>query len=291
VALIALFAALLGACGEKGGSTTTRTSGVLRTKGGVEMVLLPGGAFEMGSDTKEEVDEPRHRVCVSSFYMDRQEVTQEEYERLVGKNPSMWKEKRNPVEQIRWTQAAAYCNARSREEGLRPAYDLATLECDFTADGYRLPTEAEWEYACRAGTKTAYPFGNDPARLGLHAWFKENALRSPQPVAQKLPNPWGLYDMHGNVWEWCNDFYQEDSYRRSPEKDPRGPEKGETRVLRGGSWNSRASQCRSSYRDQEYPDFKDVCFAADRHGFIGFRCVRSCRASEKPASPEAAQSR
>jgi len=262
-------------CGEKGGTPSKATAPpVVKAKSGIEMVLLPAGWFEMGSDAREEVDEPPHRVFVSSFYIDRTQVTQEEYERRMGKNPSFWRDKACPVEQTRWANAAAYCNARSRAEGLRPAYDLAALECDFSADGYRLPTEAEWEYACRAGTATAWFFGSNPAKLGEFAWFKGNAARSPQPVGQKRANPWGLFDLYGNVWEWCNDFYQEDYYRKSPERDPHGPAKGETRVVRGGSWNSAAGKCRSSYRDQEYPDFKDVCFAADRHGFIGFRCVK-----------------
>jgi len=237
------------------------------------MVLIPGGWFEMGSDDPDATDETPHKVYVSPLYMDRCEVSQAEYERVMGENPSRWKGKQSPVEQVRWYQAAKYCNARSKLEGLQPAYDPKTWECNFEADGYRLPTEAEWECAARAGTAAKYCFGDNPAPLKNYAWFKENCPRKPGPVGQKRPNPWGLCDVYGNVWEWCNDFYQEDYYPQSPEKDPRGPKSGETRVLRGGGWSSRADECRSSYRNYEDPGYRDVCFGKDVHGFIGFRCV------------------
>jgi len=158
--------------------------------------------------------------------------------------------------------------------GLRPAYDPKTWQCDFEADGYRLPTETEWEYAARAGTRTDRYFGNDSSRLSRHAWFKENSTRGPQPVGLKEPNPWGLHDVYGNVWEWCHDFYAEDYYRHSPERDPRGPATGQNRVVRGGCWNSRPDMCRSAYRHYEDPRYTDVCFGKDVHGFVGFRCVR-----------------
>jgi len=281
-----LLAFVLPSCGEKGASPL-RTPTIVSAKSGVEMALVPGGSFTMGSDRNEEGDEPAHTVFVSPFCIDTHEVTQAEYERLMGKNPSLWKDPKNPVEQIRWSQAAAYCNARSREEGLRPAYDEKTGACDFAADGYRLPTEAEWEYACRAGTTTTWFFGNSPAELGDYAWFRDNCMRTPQTVGQKLPNPWGLYDLYGNVWEWCHDYYAEDYYLRSPEREPRGPEKGNTRVIRGGAWSSKANQCRSAYRDQEYPQFTDVCFAADRNGLIGFRCVRPAPPAPPARTPRA----
>jgi sulfatase modifying factor 1 len=244
---------------------------------GVEMVLIPGGWFQMGSAENLEEDEPRHKVYVDSFYIDKHEVTQADYERVMGTNPSRWKAERNPVEQIRWAQAVQYCNARSRLEELRPAYDPETWQCDFQAEGYRLPTEAEWECAARAGTEAIYFFGDGPAQLKQYAWFKENCTRQPQPVGSKDPNPFGLHDMYGNVWEWCHDFYEEDYYRHSPAKDPRGPEKGATRVVRGGCWDSRPDQCRSAYRNYEDPGFTDVCFGKDIHGFVGFRCVRRPR--------------
>ena len=122
----------------------------IKTKSGVEMMLIPAGWFVMG-DKQGEVDEILHKVYIDSFYIDKYPVTQEEYEKVMGENPSRWKGSKNPVEQIRWSDAVKYCNARSRLEGLQPCYDLETWECNFDANGYRLPTEAEWEYACRAG--------------------------------------------------------------------------------------------------------------------------------------------
>jgi formylglycine-generating enzyme required for sulfatase activity len=243
----------------------------IKTKSGVEMILVPGGAFTMG-DKQGDVDEEPHEVYIDSFYIDKYPVTQEEYEKVMGENPSRWKGRKNPVEQVRWSDAVKYCNARSRREGLQPCYDLETWECNFDANGYRLPTEAEWEYACRAGTKTSYSFGDDSKKLRNYAWFKENSSGRPRPVGQKLPNPWGIHDMYGNVFEWCNDFYKVDYYQESPEKNPRGPESGDTKIVRGGSWNSPPDKCRSSYRYNENPGYSDVCFGYD---IYGFRCVRN----------------
>jgi len=221
---------------------------------------------------ENEVDAKPHQVVVSSFYIDKHLVTQAEYQTVCGKNPSRWKAGRNPVEQVRWSDAVRYCNARSRLEGLKPCYDLQTWECDFSANGYRLPTEAEWEYACRAGTKTTFFFGNSPSKLRSYAWFDENSGGKPQPVGQKQPNPWGLYDMYGNVWEWCNDFYKVDYYHQSPEEDPKGPKTGETKVVRGGAWKFSTESCRSGYRYNENPGYVDACFGYD---IYGFRCVRN----------------
>ena len=268
--VLALVACMLAGCRRQQGKAPP----VVRTSSGVEMVLVPGGRFVMGSHRTDETDETAHRVYVSCFYVDRREVTQEQYEKLMGKNPSRWKGKDHPVEQIRWADAARYCNARSRAEGLEPAYDPKTWKCSFDADGYRLPTEAEWEYAARAGTQMAYFFGTGPSQLARHAWFKDNADRGPRAVGRKRPNAWGLHDVYGNVWEWCNDYYAEGYYRESPERDPTGPAAGKTRVVRGGCWNSRPNQCRSAYRYNEDPGYTDVCFARDVHGFVGFRCVK-----------------
>lgn len=245
----------------------------LTTAGGIEMVALPGGWFEMGGSA-DEPDQQLHKVFVSPLAIDKYPVTQQEYEKLMGANPSHWKESSNPVEQIRWRDAAAYCNARSRAEGLPLAYDPKTWQCDFQSDGYRLPTEAEYEYALRAGTTTAYFFGDSPADLPRYAWFKANSTRGPHPVGKKPANPWGLCDMVGNVWQWCNDYYQEDYYKESPDHDPRGPASGEGRVLRGGCWNSRPDDLRSAYRNFETPAYTDICFAKDVNGQVGFRCVR-----------------
>ena len=209
--------------------------------------------------------------------MDKHLVTQEQYQNIMGDNPSRWKADKNPVEQVRWSDAVKFCNARSRLEGLQPCYDLETWQCNFEANGYRLPTEAEWEYACRAGTQTTYFFGNDVSKLGDYAWFDKNSGGHPQPVAQKRPNPWGLYDMVGNVWQWCNDFYQVDYYQQSPRENPRGPKEGENKVVRGGAWKFSGDNCRSGYRYNEAPGYVDVCFGYD---IYGFRCVRNA-----PVSP------
>lgn len=238
------------------------------------MVRIPGGVFTMGD--ADEVDAPLHEIEISAFLMDRHLVTQAQYQKLMGTNPSRWKAESNPVEQLRWSDAVRFCNKRSESEGLTPCYDLETLKCDFEADGYRLPTEAEWEYACRAGTTTAYFFGDSPAEVGDYAWYERNSGGHPRPVGEKKPNPWGLYDLAGNVWEWCHDFYAVDYYQAAPRKDPRGPEEGTNKVLRGGAWRFSADNCRSGYRYNEDPGQADVCFGYD---IYGFRCVR--RASQQ----------
>lgn len=238
------------------------------------MVVILGGRFTMGD--KDEPDAPLHEVVVSSFLMDTHLVTQEKFQRLMKTNPSRWKGDQNPVEQLRWGDAITYCNRRSEAEGLEPCYDLKTLQCRFEATGYRLPTEAEWEYACRAGTTTAYFFGDNPGKLGDYGWFEKNAGGHPRPVGQKQPNPWGLFDIVGNVWEWCNDFYKVDYYPESPRENPRGPAEGQNRVLRGGAWRFSADNCRSGYRYNENPGQSDVCFGYD---IYGFRCVRTLTGS------------
>jgi len=246
---------------------------IIKTAGGVEMVLIPGGWLSMGSNGGDPDEVPIHKVWVDPFLIDRYEVTQEEYIKFVIGNPSRFKDPKRPIEQVRWLEAAFYCNARSLSEDLEPCYDEETGVCNIQANGYRLPTEAEWEYACRAGTDTEHSFGSRRSMLKNFAWFKENANEKTQLVGQKKPNAWGLYDMHGNVTEWCNDKYDEDYYQDSPERNPRGPADGEKYVLRGGAWNSSASACRSAYRTGESPgSFSDSCFA---HPDIGFRCVRN----------------
>ena len=233
------------------------------------LVQIPAGKFLMGD--KDEVDAPPHEVVISSFLMDRHLVTQEQFQKLMGTNPSRWKGDKNPVEQLRWSDAVKFCNQRSEQEGLQPCYDPKTLQCNFDATGYRLPTEAEWEYACRAGTTTAYFFGDSPARAGDFAWFDKNSGGHPRPVGQKQSNPWGLHDITGNVWEWCHDFYKVDYYQESPRENPRGPNEGQNKVLRGGAWRFSADNGRSGYRYNESPGSADVCFGYD---IYGFRCVR-----------------
>jgi formylglycine-generating enzyme required for sulfatase activity len=252
------------------------TPETIKTKSGVEMVLIPAGSFEMGSKQGRDEEKPAHKVWIDSFLMDKYEVTQEEYEKLGEDfdppfaNPSHFKGAKLPVEQIKWGDAARFCNARSRAEGLTPCYK-DDFTCDFTADGYRLPTEAEWEYACRAGSSGDYSFGNEARQLGDYAWLVDNSGKKTHPVGQKKPNAWGLYDMHGNVAEWCQDAYDKEYYKGSSDKNPRGPGEGKDYVLRGGSWKSPGDELRSAARQGSPPGFSDACLARDA---IGFRCVR-----------------
>ena len=243
---------------------------------GPEMVSIPGGRFQMGD--KRQPDAKPHMVEVSPFFMDSTLVTQGQYQKVMGANPARWKGNNNPVEQVRWSDAVKYCNKRSELDGLQPCYDLKTWKCNFDNDGYRLPTEAEWEYACRAGTSSLYFFGDDPSKLGDYAWFDKNSGGRPRPIGQKKPNPWGLYDICGNLWEWCNDFYKVDYYPESPPTDPRGPDTGQTKVVRGGSWKASAEMCCSAYRYNENPGYVDVCFGYD---IYGFRCVRKITGASK----------
>lgn len=275
----AALAALVLACAgcEKRKPADDARPRTIKTKSGIEMVAVPGGWFMMGGGSADQSDQPAHRVYVSAFHIDKYEVTQAEFKRRTGRSPSLREEDGAPVDHIRWRDAAAYCNARSRAEGLPVAYDGGSWTCDLRCEGYRLPTEAEWEYAARAGTTSVYFFGDDTARLGDYAWCSENYRGRTQAVGRRKPNPWGLYDVYGNVWEWCGDFYDEHYYRRSGEKDPTGPDSGRYRVVRGGSFSSRPAQCRSAYREYEKPAFTDACFRRSVSGFCGLRCVRRPR--------------
>ena len=241
--------------------------------GAAEMVPIPGGSFTMGN-ANGNADEKPHTVTVSPFLIDRYEVTQGEYAALTGTNPAKFKGNTLPVECLRWHDAARFCNARSKKEGLKPCYNEETWECDFSADGYRLPTEAEWEYACRAGGADALPKGD----LKQYAWMRANSQEKTHPVGSLKPNAWGLFDMYGNVAEWCNDWY-------APEpaggNDPRGAEKGEKKVLRGGSWKDRPKRISASRRDQDDPATADICQGYDNYGF---RCVRRAKETKSAAT-------
>jgi len=262
--------------------TTAEPGTALTTPSGVEMVYLPGGEFIMGSDQGASDEAPAHRVRVSAFFIDKYEVTQEMLASVQLPNPSHWQDDpRNPVERVRWRDAKQYCNERSILEKLTPCYDEKTpdWDCDDSANGYRLPTEAEWEYACRAGTDGAFDFGSTD-KLRQFAWFADNAMERTHAVGSKKPNHWGIHDLYGNVSEWCEDVYSPTYYSRSAATDPRGPEnsgKDVRRVLRGGSWKASAAMCRATARQGERTGDSDACFYTD---YCGFRCVRTARPEE-----------
>ena len=205
---------------------------------GMVLVGLPAGEFFMGS-AKEDADataceKPLHRVCIArGFYLGKYPVMQHEYAAVMGENPSENKGKTLPVDSVSWEHAVKFCERLSAKAGML----------------VRLPTEAEWEYACRAGTQTSYYFGNHAGALGAHAWFADNSEGQGHSVGQKKPNAWGFHDMLGNVWEWCADWFDERYYASSPERNPTGPASGKTRVIRGGSWDDFAGLLRCAIRD------------------------------------------
>lgn len=256
-------------------SPTASAPKEMQTKLG-PMVCLPAGEFVMGDDHGNPDETPVHKVKLSAFWMDEFEVTHEMFAKVQLPDPSHWQDNpAKPVEQVRWRDAKQFCNERSRFEGLTPCYNEKTRDwdCDYSANGYRLPTEAEWEYACRAGTDTAYDFG--PAdKLRQYSWFAEDSDQKTHAVGQRKPNGFGIYDLYGNVSEWCEDVYDPTYYRESPELDPRGPlspGKDVKRVIRGGNWKASANQCRAAFRQGERTGDTDACFSTD---FCGFRCVR-----------------
>jgi len=222
---------------------------------GMKLVLIPKGTFQMGSPIEEEGgcdDEEQHQVTISKdYYLGVTEVTQGQYEKVMGSNPSRFQKRAirksdssmYPVENVSWEEAVEFCKKLSDLPEEKQAGRV-----------YRLPTEAEWEYACRAGNTTAFSFGESSKSLGDYAWFFENSWFASHPVGQKKPNNWGLYDMHGNVWEWCSDWY--DEYPKGSVSDPTGPKEGSFRVLRGGGWFYVAARCRSAVRSSFSPSFR-----------------------------------
>ena len=204
-----------------------------------DMVFVKGGTFLMGStDGGQSTEKPVHDVTLDKFYIGKFEVTQEEWQAVMGNNPSLFKGNNLPVEQVTWYAAVEYCNKRSKKEGLTPCYSGSGDEttCNFDAHGYRLPTEAEWEYACRGGENSRnYTFSgsSNPDEV---AWHEINSGLKPHPVGQKKPNEIGIYDMSGNIWEWCWDWYDDNYYKNSPPTNPRGPASGKLRCYRGGGF-------------------------------------------------------
>ena len=241
------------------------------------LVLIPAGPFSLGNtgSYEGEYDEkPPVTIIISKpFYISKYEITQQQYKAVMGNNPSEFKGDDLPVEQVSWYDALNFCNALSQSEGLTPCYTIngTKVTCDFDANGYRLPTEAEWEYSAKAGTKTDFYSGkltysgNSPIDPSLDkiAWYSANSSNATHPVGQKAPNAFGLYDMSGNVWEWCWDRYAE--YPSKETKDYQGPEIGTYRVYRGGGWRNLAWYCRSTNRDRNYLD--------DKNNSLGFRVV------------------
>ena len=252
------------------------------TSSGAEMVALPAGEFLMGSDRGNPDEAPAHKVKISAFLIDKFEVTHAMFTKAQLPNPSHWQDNpKKPVERVRWRDAKLYCNERSLLEKLRPCYNEKTpdFDCDYAASGYRLPTEAEWEYACRAGTDGPYDFGQ-PDKLRQFAWFADNATDKTHAVGEKKPNRWGIYDLYGNVSEWCEDVYSPTYYKDSPPVDPTGPPnpgKDVKRVMRGGSWKASADMCRATLRQGERTGDSDACFFTD---YCGFRCVRRATTEE-----------
>ncbi|MFC1736621.1 formylglycine-generating enzyme family protein [Candidatus Hydrogenedentota bacterium] len=230
------------------------------TFAGIDFVWVEAGTFTMGSPSDEinrGPDEgPQHSVTISKgFWMGKYEVTQNQWQSEMGHNPSSRKGDDNPVENVNWNDAQDFIKKlNAKEQG-----------------HFRLPTEAEWEYVCRAGTSTAYSFGSSSSDLGSYAWYKDNAWdvgeKYAHRVGQKKPNPWGLYDMYGNAKEWCQDWWEWGGYSPDPQVDPTGPSSGLSRVLRGGSFSYGDGALRSANRDTEgLPDYSG--------GYFGFRVVR-----------------
>jgi formylglycine-generating enzyme required for sulfatase activity len=226
---------------------------LFRNTVGMEFELIRAGSFVMGAlliqEEAMESEAPRHLVNISkSFYMGKFEVTQGQWEAVMGNNPSLRKGKDLPVEYVSWFDAQEFIEKLNRKEN---------------TNAYRLPTEAEWEYAARGGTNEAYFFGDDHSDLKDYAWYEENSEWRTHEVGLKKPNNLGLYDIYGNVREWVSDRYDNSYYKREQDQDPRGPEEGDFRVSRGCSWIGDAWNCRSASREPYLPH--------QRSNYMGFR--------------------
>jgi formylglycine-generating enzyme required for sulfatase activity len=223
---------------------------------GIKLNKIPAGTFTMG-----EGDNAHKVTLTQPFYLGVTEVTNAQWKAVMGNVPSTWKDDDCPVEQVSWDDVVSFCKKLSSLPAERAAGRV-----------YRLPTEAEWEYACRSSSSTSYSFGDDESLLGDFAWFSENAGKQTHAVGQKRPNAWGLYDMHGNVWEWCSDRYGD--YPDGAVSDPQGPSSGSVRVIRGGSWFRSAGLCRSAIRGRDGPSY--------RGNGLGFRLALSPSGSQPP---------
>ncbi len=233
------------------------------------MVKIPAGSFQMGGVGVEYTApsaEPVHKVTLSAFEMGKTEITQAQFMKIMDFNPSQFKgDDDRPVENMSWYEAVTFCNKLSEANSLEPCYNLTTWVCDYSKNGYRLPTEAEWEYACRAGTTTLYNSGDTEADLAKVAWYKNNSDMISHPVGRKTANAWGLFDIHGNVWELCNDLAA--NYSSGDQINPVGPESAnlQKRIHRGGAWDSLVD-AGSRVRHDVSPDA--------RSSLLGFRLAR-----------------
>lgn len=237
---------------------------------GDNLIFVQGGTFQMGSNEYDN-EKPIHSVTVSDFYIGKTEVTQKEWKEVMGSNPSNWKGDNLPVEKVSWYDAVEFCNKKSDKEGLTRCYTGSgkNTKCNFSANGYRLPTEAEWEYASSGGSRTARYKYSGSNNINDVAWYSSNSNSKTHSVGTKQANELGIYDMSGNVWEWCNDWYHKNYYSKSPTSDPKGADSGSSRVLRGGSWNYYDFYCPTAYRFNFYPD---NCYY-----YNGFRISRNSR--------------
>jgi formylglycine-generating enzyme required for sulfatase activity len=230
---------------------------------GLEMVRIPGGMFRMGSPADEtgrfDNEGPVHTVRVSDFEMMRVPVTRRLYQAIMQPDTPIPDADERPMTEVSWLEAMQFCNRLSEHQGCAPCYriDGHNVQWQQGAQGYRLPTEAEWEYACRAGTQSRFFCGDDERMLERYVWYAANSQGAAQPVGRKAPNPGGLFDMHGNVWEWCWDWYG--PYDEHPQTDPTGPLEGRYRVVRGGSFVDSPGGLRSAFRVDAQPERRDAC--------------------------------
>ena len=248
---------------------------------GMKFATIKPGQFKMGCLPGEHGandEQPQHVVLIRRpFLIGRSEVTQAEYEKVTGESPSHFTgDGRRPVEKVSWLDAIRFCNALSAKpkSGLTPFYridgEIVTI-VDWAGEGYRLPTEAEWEYACRGGVAGPSILEDQDSDLEKHAWYRQNSqvdgFFSTHPVGELKPNGFDVLDMHGNVWEWCWDWYADQYAQTDPAADPIGPPSGKFRVLRGGAYNSAASSLRCSIRNKDTMDSRSQC--------NGFRVARN----------------